>query len=675
MEYDNMGYNNDEMNLVKDQNSLLDETAPSPSGKLDKCEPPTLSPCNPALVAATGVTENPLLLHSSGTPPPPNEMAPEPVGDLDECGPAFVRPSTLPPGTPVLVAATGVTENPPLLYSSGTPPLPNEMAPEPVGNLDKCGPVFVRPSTLPPGTPVLVAATGVTEDPLPLHSVGTPPPQSNESPLDAGPSLGVSVGAVPKSGPPPSTRPVVDATLSILSRHTVDGQETEPMKDGTARLALDTPDTGAGAPESDAERNDGFDAFPSASPTLPTLPSVHPVTTIAHSISSQHMAEETKLTKDGLDIRDTGAPESETELKDRFDTFPSTAPTLPVPLSPSTHLEITTAHSVSSLNTVDDHQMAERTKDGVTQLALATQTTVCSDASDTGCGTPGLLVGAVVTLAPISPTHPVTTTTPRVSSQHVVDPRATVGLANTDPGILEREAPALPPLPSTCSAKTSLVFSDWPNHVVDIHRYLTEETVVTKDGAITKARNWGDRWLSCLEFFFEFQRQAGFPTSGPSFPPFTNIRPSEIAIWMKNGRQWQDADIIDLDRFGRQWWAWWHSLQPKSRICDEGDPQLPTSKMDWSDLRKPGKNGFLLIIISLVWWGKTSGQDEHWMKAISDVTAVLLCLNSISGHIADKPKVKISSAANAAGSIRPKRSRRGEVVVGEPSKKIRKKQS
>ena len=44
LEYDKMGYNNDEMSLVKDQNSLLDETA--------------------TLVAAAVVIENPLPLHS-----------------------------------------------------------------------------------------------------------------------------------------------------------------------------------------------------------------------------------------------------------------------------------------------------------------------------------------------------------------------------------------------------------------------------------------------------------------------------------------------------------------------------------------------------------------------------------------------------------------------------------
>jgi hypothetical protein len=50
--------------------------------------------------------------------------------------------------------------------------------------------------------------------------------------------------------------------------------------------------------------------------------------------------------------------------------------------------------------------------------------------------------------------------------------------------------------------------------------------------------------------------------------------------------------------------------------------------MDWSDLRKPGKNGFLLIMVSLMWWGKNSDRDWQWLDAVVDVTQVLTCLNA-----------------------------------------------
>lgn len=48
--------------------------------------------------------------------------------------------------------------------------------------------------------------------------------------------------------------------------------------------------------------------------------------------------------------------------------------------------------------------------------------------------------------------------------------------------------------------------------------------------------------------------------------------------------------------------------------------------MDWSHLDKPGPNGFLLVMVQLTWWGKLSGNDDEWSKAVEDVTAVLRVL-------------------------------------------------
>jgi hypothetical protein len=49
--------------------------------------------------------------------------------------------------------------------------------------------------------------------------------------------------------------------------------------------------------------------------------------------------------------------------------------------------------------------------------------------------------------------------------------------------------------------------------------------------------------------------------------------------------------------------------------------------MDWSDLQNPGKNGFLLIVISLTWWGKASTREGSWLEAVVNITEVLLCMH------------------------------------------------
>src|ERR1700683_3457289 len=63
------------------------------------------------------------------------------------------------------------------------------------------------------------------------------------------------------------------------------------------------------------------------------------------------------------------------------------------------------------------------------------------------------------------------------------------------------------------------------------------------------------------------------------------------------GCPWKDVEIDDKEVFGWQWWAWWLSLQLDSWKCDD----KPSTDMDWLKLQKPGKNGFLLIMLELVW--------------------------------------------------------------------------
>jgi hypothetical protein len=59
--------------------------------------------------------------------------------------------------------------------------------------------------------------------------------------------------------------------------------------------------------------------------------------------------------------------------------------------------------------------------------------------------------------------------------------------------------------------------------------------------------------------------------------------------------------------------------------------------MDWTMLRKPGRNGFLLIMLSLTWWGKLSEIDNEWVLAVADVTEALRCLCQSSLESASSP--------------------------------------
>jgi len=55
----------------------------------------------------------------------------------------------------------------------------------------------------------------------------------------------------------------------------------------------------------------------------------------------------------------------------------------------------------------------------------------------------------------------------------------------------------------------------------------------------------------------------------------------------------------------------------------------PSFDMDWTNLRKPGRNGLLLIMLRLSWWGRASGNDGSWTRAVVDVHATIGCLGTL----------------------------------------------
>ena len=236
-------------------------------------------------------------------------------------------------------------------------------------------------------------------------------------------------------------------------------------------------------------------------------------------------------------------------------------------------------------------------------------------------------------------------------------------IASTTEGLLSKAPPIIPLEPDP----PPLDSSDWPKYMVDAYHYFTEETV---DGTSTAhPRNWGDTWLECVREFVGFQWHAGFPDGGPSFPPATEVRPSEIGVWMKNRRVWRDVELADQVKFSQQWWAWWSSLQPDSRSGDD----KPTIDMDWAKLRKAGKNGFLLVVLSLVWWGKALGTDGGWQKAVAEVSDVLGCVKGTVPIIPERGPLIGSNAANIADGRPSKRHYEG-VAIAEGSSKRRKRQ-
>lgn len=77
------------------------------------------------------------------------------------------------------------------------------------------------------------------------------------------------------------------------------------------------------------------------------------------------------------------------------------------------------------------------------------------------------------------------------------------------------------------------------------------------------------------------------------------------------------------------WWKWWRSLQPEERSALENGELSHPETVDWSGMAQMyGKNGMLLVMATLGWWGKVAQRREEaevkeWLVAVGDVTWVL----------------------------------------------------
>ena len=99
--------------------------------------------------------------------------------------------------------------------------------------------------------------------------------------------------------------------------------------------------------------------------------------------------------------------------------------------------------------------------------------------------------------------------------------------------------------------------------------------------------------------------------------------------------------IEDVEEYARRWWEWWGNLQPDWRQRDTAGRPLARGKGDWTALRKPGRNGIRIVLLSLAWWGLivadtrrdsySAVAHEDWSTASKDVAWVVSKLATWAG--------------------------------------------
>lgn len=106
-------------------------------------------------------------------------------------------------------------------------------------------------------------------------------------------------------------------------------------------------------------------------------------------------------------------------------------------------------------------------------------------------------------------------------------------------------------------------------------------------------------------------------------------------------------------KFGDALCSWWTSLQPAQRRQNSATlfsrDVEGMGASDWGSLNSAGKNGILLIVLGLAWWGaqvygggseSCSQEVERWGLLVRDVTWVIEMLVSIGGSQGRAVKAK-----------------------------------
>ncbi|KAJ7797235.1 hypothetical protein B0H14DRAFT_3493968 [Mycena olivaceomarginata] len=159
-----------------------------------------------------------------------------------------------------------------------------------------------------------------------------------------------------------------------------------------------------------------------------------------------------------------------------------------------------------------------------------------------------------------------------------------------------------------------------------------------------RGKGWGgEAWMCCVRELIALEQAGGFQVKGMTVPQGDGtVRPVEVPNFMQRTRKWDKTlaltsapgPISAAGSFSRRWWDWWVRVQPESRVLENG--KLKSAALvpveEWKKVSTmTGKNGMLLYVGALLWWGEAAAGAEEgstdllrdWAVAAIDVACVL----------------------------------------------------
>ncbi|KAJ7052988.1 hypothetical protein C8F01DRAFT_997366 [Mycena amicta] len=114
-------------------------------------------------------------------------------------------------------------------------------------------------------------------------------------------------------------------------------------------------------------------------------------------------------------------------------------------------------------------------------------------------------------------------------------------------------------------------------------------------------------------------------------------RPSQFGVWFRDGRKWiQGHDGIrfkgNTETFAERFHSWWSEMQPewRARGVDGKYERMAAAGRSWGAMGSPGKDGMLLVVAALGWWGREEGKSRSpaWTAAAEEVLWALRALTA-----------------------------------------------
>jgi hypothetical protein len=174
--------------------------------------------------------------------------------------------------------------------------------------------------------------------------------------------------------------------------------------------------------------------------------------------------------------------------------------------------------------------------------------------------------------------------------------------------------------------------SGWPQELINAFR------------AFERGKTWGGaEWASCVADFVALEQASGYPVKGDVLAPQgeKNVRPEEIPTFMQRWRKWEKGVTLTSGigpastqgSFADRWWAWWMRAQPAAHVKANGKlgPADAMPREEWVKFSKmAGKNGLLLYMGGLLWWGEAAAAATDskmllgdWRVAVLDMACAL----------------------------------------------------